>query len=608
MQQLDRLYFALQAAQGIPALSSTPIAAKLDSVEAALSPRLAALDEFAKRPNATAHSIVEAFIAERSSANVLNPPVAARDNAAAEADGAAEPDASAVYRAIALEQFRNMAASVLKEDHHSRIGRLNAIASGFDGQCVLSVRMLCEGSRPLSLKHAALARLFDLRVHLAEYFNWCLTADKSGAVPSRLAHYSIAGKPGESSSSTVQRAGQTFLSHLLKFELESMDWFGSPGGLLALKAAQDGGEAMAKAPHPDDIYTIPEVVTELGDFIHQLLVALGASKSVDGGYTFADWTKLYVEHLLMAKKLRTRELRLQHLDRCHEYFLLALRHFSQELHSRVYCAQPDLKSLTGPLLTDQDAPVTSIKEWESSHETALDMLHKFRGMFAPDSHASGSSAVDMDDPWALPRRSQRTTGGKRTNSPPNRSRPEDDGRKRPRESPKPSPAAAKIVPSQPGSATWAHMWLAGRAELLISGRVWKIRRLATKLKLKAGQSVCWPVVLSAKVGDNRLSHCEHAGAAGHETTESAAHKIANFRASTMIEDSTLWRYPTEAEKESLRSQRPSSPDQRDNAPPAKRHNEREGRDRGAGRGRPRHDRGGQDFQQPSPPRVEDVTA
>jgi len=111
---------------------------------------------------------------------------------------------------------------------------------------------------------------------------------------------------------------------------------------------------------------------------------------------------------------------------------------------------------------------------------------------------------------------------------------------------------SRAITLSPGSATNAHLWLSGRSELLISGRVWKVHKLASKLKLKAGQPVCWPVILSAKVGGNRLSHCEHAGQLGHETLDSPAHRIAGFRASAVIEDSSLWRYPTEREKETLR--------------------------------------------------------
>lgn len=601
MQHLDRLYHALQAAQGIAAPSSATLTAKLDCVEAALAARLATIDEFGSRPNATARSVVESFIAERASANLAATSVnTVVDGAGEPATGGPEPDASAVYRAIALEQFRRMAHAVLSEADN-RVGRLNAIAAGFDGNCVLSVRMLCEGSRPLSLKHPALARLYDLRPHLAEYFTWCLTACSDGTVPSRLSGYSILGRPD--SDAATQKAGQTFLAQLLRFELHAMDWLAAPGGLLALKAAKDGGVVAARGTHPDDVYTIPEVVSEIGEFIHQLLVAMGApnSKSDSAGYSFAEWTQLYTRHLLMAKKLQSRALRLEHLDRCHEYFRAALRRYGQELKARVYCAQPDLKSISLPLLTDQDEPVVSILEWESSHETALNLIHKFRGMFGPESSSSHRSEAELDDAWSLPRRSQRSKRG-------HAGKPEEPaGRKvdpRKRQRADANPMLPRAQATSPGSAVNAHLWLTGRSELLISGRVWKVHKLASKFKLKPGQPICWPVILSARVGDNRLAHCEHVGQQGHEDLESVAHRIAGFRASAIIEDSSLWRYPTEQEKEKLRSRQ----DQPTRPATSRPGTSRQRPPRESKRAMAQPARGGQDFRSPSPPKVEEVTA
>lgn len=604
VQHLDRLYLTLQSAQGIAAPTSATLTAKLDCVEAALAPRLAALDEFVQRPNATAHSVVEAFVAERASANPnAVVPAAAPDGQVAHAGGAIEPDASAVYRAIALEPFRRMAAAIDKEDVDTKIGRLNALAAGFDGQCVLGIRMLCEGGRQLSLKHPALAKLFDLRSHLPDYFTWCLTADASGTTPSRLKEYAIVGPPDKPGSSHSQREGLVLLDRLLKFELDSIDWINSPGGVLALKAAKDGGKAVAKVVHPEDIYTIPDVVTDVGDFIHQLLVAMGAPKESANGYTFQAWTRFYVSHLECAKKLQTRELRLEHLDRCHEYFLKALRHYGSEIRARIYCAQPDLKTLSTPILTDEDEPVAAMKQWETEHETALNLLYNFRGMFGPTGGAPTSSAArgELDDPWVLPRRSQRSRGGGPSQTTPKSGQASERGvgRKRGRDE---TGDGRLPTPMAPGTATWAHLWLAGRSELLISGRVWKLRKLSAKLKLKADRAVCWPVLLSARVGDNKLAHCERYGQADHTSLDSLAHQLQGFQPVALLEDTSLWRYPTEQEKSVLNAQRvkAQSASTRDgsNAHPP-------GRNEGKGRGAARRPiRGGWGFRQPSTSQVE----
>lgn len=595
MQHLDRLYLTLQAAQRIAVPPSTALTAKLDSVEAALAPRLAALDEFSQRPNANAHSIVEAFLTERASANMPAAAVVApQGGGEGVGAGAAEPDASAVYRAIALDPFRRMAAAVLGADPDSKLGRLNAIAAGFSGDCVLSVRMLCEGGRHLSLKHPALARLFDLRSHLAEYFTWCLTADSTGAIPSRLRHYSIDGTLGEmSGGSGPPKPGAPLLAKLLRLELDSIDWLGAPGGLLALKAVRDGGKSSAKSTHPDDIYTLPEAVMGIGEFIHQLLVALGASQTVDQGYTFKSWTDLYIRHLECARKLRTRTLRLSHLDRCHEYYLMSLRNVGQDLKAKIFCAQPDQKVISGPLLTDDDEPIASIKQWEANHEASLNLLHDFRGMFsaAPDEEEADS---DLLDAWTLPRRSERrgsSSGGAKDSG---RGKSDREGKKRQRDEAEDSGA---FIPTEPGSAVWAHMWLSGRSELLISGRVWHVTNLAAKFKTTP-HSACWPVLLSARVGDNRLAHCEHVGHADHATLTSSAHRLSGFRPAALLADKTLWRYPTVKEKSMLSEQRVKAQGSPRNPPGA---GPKVGRGRGnVGRGAPRRAaRGGhgQDFRQ-----------
>lgn len=457
----------------------------------------------------------------------------------------------------------------------------------------------------MSLKHPALARLYDLRSHLVEYFSWCLTADASGEVPSRLKHYTIAGLSNRSSSSDAQREGTSFVSKLLKFELDTADWFSSPGGLYTLKAARDGGEAAARTTHEDDLYTVPEQVAELGKFIQRILLAMGASsKGVDGAYSFEEFTEMYIEHIRLAKHLPTKDLRWDHLDRCHNYFLQTLRHFGQQLKARVFCAQPDLKSIATPLLRDADEPVVSMKQWETQHQKTLDLLYDFRGMI-PGVAAPLSASSELDDPWTLPRRSQRPKGKQPTAnsaSKPGVAAPA-KGRvtKRAREE-----DSTPATPFAPGAATWSHLWLANHTELYISGRVWKIRKLAAHLGVKAGQPVCWPVVLSARVGVNKLAHCENVGKAHHEALSSTAHQIPGFNAVELVRDESLglWRYATEKERNTLNEQRAKHAA----APPTPPSPAR-GKGRGPpGRGSRGRARGGEGFRQPSIPQVEESTA
>lgn len=109
-------------------------------------------------------------------------------------------------------------------------------------------------------------------------------------------------------------------------------------------------------------------------------------------------------------------------------------------------------------------------------------------------------------------------------------------------------------------------------------------------------------ILSARNGSNRLCQCEKPKAPGHTSLESEAHRLPGFRVAAIVNDTSLWRYATDAEKETLQKQRPQT-DEDDN--PAKPEDEK-----------PKNNRkktsnaraGQQDFRQPSPPLVEEVTA
>lgn len=105
----------------------------------------------------------------------------------------------------------------------------------------------------------------------------------------------------------------------------------------------------------------------------------------------------------------------------------------------------------------------------------------------------------------------------------------------------------------PGIYTAAHLWLKNRAELLISGRVWRIGPVAKKLKVDA-MKLCWPVLLSARHLANKIGHCEHGGRSGHENMESAAHRVPQLKVVELVADATLWLYPTEEEVAKLQAQ------------------------------------------------------
>lgn len=537
MQLLDRLWVGCSSAAG--AVASAPLSVKIFEVEKQLAARYATVDDFSKRPGATASSIVDSFLAERKAFQGVG---VGGVNADANADsGGADPptttEGTYVFKASSSPAFVAIANQILEADVETTDGKLDAIAAGFTGTSVLGIRVLCEGSRSLASKHNALIKLFDSRRSLPEYFSWVLVSDESGHLPSRLKSYSILGPVG--STGLPSPAGQAFFDKLLKFDLQNMDWLHSPGGLLALKAARDGTHIPQGRVDPRDVYIIPSVVTELGDMVHQILVAMGAAKtSTDKALTFKDWTAKYLEPLWAAKQLLP-EHKLAHIEQCHAMFATSLKTAGDKMASAVFCLRPDLHESIPPFFPLNEEPLATVTEWRVNRERALDLMFSHQGLFPTSAPASTSS----ENPWELPLRS--------ASKPP----PGGGGRKRPYgedSHPPPTKHQERDV-EEPESLTATHSWVVPKAELYISGKVWFIRKVAEHLKVKASD-VCWPVVLNSRSKEKRLAHCEHLGSKGHESLTSVAHQIKNLDLNALGTVKQLWRYPSRQERKQLVAQ------------------------------------------------------
>lgn len=535
---LDRLFHGCQPVHS-GGVGFTMVA-KLTEVERMLSARQAAVNDFANRPGADGSSIVEAFLADRAT---FQAPQGAGAGGAGGSAGLA-PDAnlttemSHIFRATGLASFIAMAQDIMSADVETDEGKLDAIAAGFRGDNILGRRVLCEGARTVASKQPALSRLFELRRHVPTYISWALVSDSAGATPKRLQQYNILGPVD--SSGQPSAAGQTFWEKLMKFELQTMDWISAPGGLLAWKSAMEGGMAPLGKIHPQDCYTIPSVVQDLGLMIHKVLVAMGAAKESTGAaLTFQDWTKRYVEHLWAAKHL-PEDARLGHIDECHNLFAMSLRVAGDRMAETLNCLRPDLHGSIPPFFPLNEPPLSVVIEWQSTREQALNLMYAHRGIFSPvkpPSHAAGSSS---EDPWELPRRSKRQRAS------------EDPWPKKQKtgEGLSSSPPTDRAR-AEPGSLVASHLWLVKDTELYVSGKVWFVKKIAAHLKVKAG-NYCWPVLLNARFGVNRLAHCESHRAKGHESLTSAAHVINGLNIDDLLtHQDKLWRYPDASERAKL---------------------------------------------------------
>ena len=124
----------------------------------------------------------------------------------------------------------------MRADVSSMVGKFDAIASGFTGDCVVTVRALCKPQNSLVEKHPAIAQLHDLHRYLAEYFSWMLTADADGVVSQRMERYSFVGELQEDGEPTKE--GKAFLRHLLKLRLSTNGLVARPLGRASDQGSQ----------------------------------------------------------------------------------------------------------------------------------------------------------------------------------------------------------------------------------------------------------------------------------------------------------------------------------------------------------------------------------
>lgn len=523
-------------------------------LEDALSDRwLSVLDEATNAPGATASSVVKAILKDKPTGGAGGS--AQRDGPLDEQEKV-EPSINAIELAITKAPFRAVAAALRGIDTSTATGRLDGIAEGFRGECVLAVRALLT-PRPLHSKNETLALLTDLHKYLGDYFTYVLAADGTGQVPARMQKYSFLGPPDERGKVTPQ--GQAFLDSFTKFDLVSMDWLYAPGGLLAYLRYRNTQGAVSADPlvHPLDVYTVPDQVAALGKMIHSLLVAVGAADTVadedTDGYTFSAWTEMYIEHLRLANDYDTLELRYDHLEHCHQLYTSALHKAGQRLRDAVFSQLPADKRIDlGVVPPGDEAPVKTLNEKASAIAEIADLRHKYGGVL-PLGHAGPSTPAH---PFQLPLRSQnpkhavaaaaalklqpgqgtgKTTGGKRKFG-------EEGG------------SLATVSSGPPGSLVASWMWLKPKQQLFISGVVFNVAAVAKHLGVSVG-SKCWVWLLSRKNEVNKPAICDRYGKPGHADPKDAAHSLDKpFDLNAIMADPALCRYPTEEERQQLASQ------------------------------------------------------
>lgn len=169
--------------------------------------------------------------------------------------------------------------------------------------------------------------------------------------------------------------------------------------------------------NPLDVYTSKDVVENLGEMIHQILVALGASRAVGDvsveGCTFRDWTSLYLEHMEMTLTLPALSLQCTHLDVCHGMYLLsALRKISARFRDVVVLgASAPEKTLEGGLLREDEEPIARVFAKRRSREAIADLTMEVRDLLpgfkdAVSANPAAGSSSGSAQMFVLPKHSQ----------------------------------------------------------------------------------------------------------------------------------------------------------------------------------------------------------
>ena len=340
----------------VPGYAGRPWAVTLPLLESVLVDRRHALLDAQAKAGSTGATVAQDLLVEHATSVGTASTPAGGGVPVTPAGGAVDPTCTALWS----PEFRAAARAVLSHDVTTTEGRLDAIADGFATDVPLAVRTLCAPTKELSKRHPALALLSDLHGDLGLYFTRITTASVTGAVAPRLKKYTFEGAMGEDGRPPA--AGVTFLRQLLDFDLVSMDWLGSPGGLLAYMAARDATSPMAPPPAAE-VFTTPAVVAELAPFIHKLLVGMGAADTLapgQQGYTFLTWAEKYSQHLKLVLTLPSEDEQSLFLDHCHALFLAALRSCGAQLREAVHSLRPQHRALSFPLFTDTEEPTKAL--------------------------------------------------------------------------------------------------------------------------------------------------------------------------------------------------------------------------------------------------------
>ena len=526
-----RRLLALVQGSTLAGTADEPICRHLPALEEGLRLRAAEAQAAAGTQGATGATVVQALEMEAHS-------LGARSNGAAPHAGVEETvPQDAFEKACRGSAFRAVAAKVLTCDLATAQGRIDAIGSGFDGKSVLTVRALMSGSESLAKRHSLLESFRGLRAFIPEYFKWTLTVDlTTGMVPTHLLNgFSFAQYDGTMAP---------ILEGLLKFQVLELNWVDPPYGHLGLKAARE--QSSAATINKADHYSRPDLLADLGDYMHTAFVALGAAAISVSGFTAKTWITRYEAHIRKATGLAKYEERVQWLKRADAWFRASLSLIGVLWKAAIHNSAAHVAVWDFVLPFDCE-----MAKGMDDAEKYLKRLHEERHFFI-----GMSTDMKPADLHRLPLLSA-----------------VEQEEEEPGDAPLGRAGEGDYAPPEPGSNahTWKYLMHDGFPSklLLMSRTVWDTEAEARYYEVP-WDSKCWPFLNSGRAAANLMGQCSEHTKAGHNSVTDSAHVLEGFDRDHAFENFT--RAATAAEVAMLAEQAKGHYKPSGSSPAAKRRN------------------------------------
>lgn len=503
---LNQLKSALLAREG----QGLELALAAPQIEALLAERTALVRRLTSDAEATAVSVVTALAKEAGRGSEARPRGLSSSEEGLSEEG--QPLGEAIRQALQSEAFSSLIKDVSDQNLSTVQGKRNALAAGFNGECVFAVRVLCSFAKmgdPLRNQDTSrtLAKLSDLRPDRFDYFNHMLRLDVTrNIVPERMMRYSFA---------TAQ--SPALLEHFLQFEFDKMDWFAAPHGLNGYLQAKHS-RVQPAVTDPRDYFARIEQLRELGEFGQRLFTALGCTvHDPEAGLDFQELCTFYADHLHCSWQCANQEDQLQWIEEAAASFKATLSLLGATLRQKVYSADPSAVVLTRGLVSLASEEIQSCKRKQETLEEFANWRVHYQSLCPPKGTPLASEVLPFLSRRRLPA-SEKSGSSKEKGQ----AAREDKSQRRPAElAPKQEEDTRS---SEPGSRSKMHTWGNGRNLLFISGQVWNVKGIADRFKLDA-KAYCWPYLLANCRPAHRASRCEKWGQPGHTSNDDTAHRL-----------------------------------------------------------------------------------